>query len=110
MTRYLILIYGDEAVWGLMTPEELRRCGEGHAAFAAGATIVSSGELESSSTARSLRAGGLTTDGPFVETKEIVGGFYVIEAADLDEAISLARRLPEVAEHHSGVEVRPIRQ
>jgi hypothetical protein len=44
-----------------------------------------------------------------VETKEVVGGFYVIEATDLDEAISLAGRLPEVSADHSGVEVRPIR-
>jgi hypothetical protein len=44
-----------------------------------------------------------------VETKEVVGGFYVIEATDLDEAISLAGRLSEVEADHSGVEIRPIR-
>jgi hypothetical protein len=109
MARYLILIYGDEDIWGAMTPEQRRRCGEGHAAFAARATVVCSGELEFSSAARSVRGGGLATDGPFVETKEMVGGFYVIEAADLDDAVALAARLPEVAEAHSGVEVRPIR-
>jgi hypothetical protein len=109
MTKYLVLIYGDEDLWARMTPQEMQRCGDGHAAFASLATVLSSGELESSSTAKSLRAGGLVTDGPFVETKEMVGGFYVIEATDLDEAISLAGRLPEVSADHSGVEIRPIR-
>jgi hypothetical protein len=109
MAKYLVLIYGDEDLWAKMTPNEMQECADGHAAFAAAATVLSSGELDSSSTAKSLRAGGLVTDGPFVETKEMVGGFYVIEATDLGEAISLAGRLPEVAADHSGVEVRPIR-
>jgi hypothetical protein len=49
-----------------------------------------------------------TTDGPFLETKEALGGYYVHEASDLDEAIALASRLPEVSGGHSGVEVRPL--
>ncbi|MGJ0223734.1 YciI family protein, partial [Streptococcus pyogenes] len=47
-------------------------------------------------------------DGPFVETREVVGGLYVVEAPDLDAALALAQRVPEVRESHSGVEVRPI--
>ncbi len=55
------------------------------------------------------RADGPTiTDGPFLETKEALGGFYLVEAADLDEAIRWSSLLPEVADDHSGVEIRPI--
>ena len=62
--------------------------------------------------ATTLRAdpsgGVITTDGPFLETKEALGGFYLLEAADLDEVIALAGRLPEVHAGHSGVEIRPV--
>jgi hypothetical protein len=60
-------------------------------------------------TLRTDGAGGVTTtDGPFLETKEAVGGYYLMEAADLDEVLALAARLPEVHAGHSGVEIRPI--
>ncbi|MFG1885671.1 YciI family protein [Micromonospora sp. NPDC049102] len=49
-----------------------------------------------------------TTDGPFLETKEVLGGYYLVEAADLDEVLSLATLLPEVRASHSGVEIRPV--
>src|ERR1700761_8459134 len=68
--------------------------------------------LERAATATTLRsdgAGGVTTtDGPFLETKEALGGFYLIDASDLDEAIKLASMLPEVQESHRGVEVRAV--
>jgi hypothetical protein len=115
MTRYLILIYGDEQKWATASPEEQQRIDDGHVAFgaAAGAAIRDGGELEPATAAISLRADSgrrvKATDGPFVETKEAVGGFYLLEAADLDEAIALAGQLPEVYADHSGVEIRPIR-
>jgi hypothetical protein len=60
-------------------------------------------------TLRSDGAGGVTTtDGPFLETKEAVGGFYLLDASDLDEVIQLASLLPEVQANHSGVEIRPL--
>jgi hypothetical protein len=60
-------------------------------------------------TLRSDGAGGvLATDGPFAETKEQVGGFYLLEASSLDEAVKLASMLPEVRASHSGVEIRPV--
>ena len=115
MAKYLILIYGDERQWDEMSPQEQRRIDDGHAAFVAkaGAGVMTGGALQPSTTATSLRAGSTgsptVTDGPFLETKEALGGFYLLEAADLDEAISLAAQLPEVAAAHSGVEVRPVR-
>jgi hypothetical protein len=48
------------------------------------------------------------TDGPFLETKEAVGGYYLIEAGDLDEVMGLAARLYEASAGHSGVEIRPV--
>ena len=75
----------------------------------AGSAILASGELEPAGTATSVRpgAGGkpTITDGPFLDTKEVVGGFYLVEANDLDEAISLASVLAEVQHDHSGVQV-----
>lgn len=107
MAKYLVLIYGDETQWAAMSAQEVDALQEGHRAFheAAGDRLLGGHELEPPSTARSVRRLGVT-DGPFVETKEGIGGYYVIEAADLDEATALASRLPEVQAPHSGVEVR----
>jgi len=114
MAKYMLLIFGDAAQWGAMTPEQARAHDAAHAAFsaAAGSSIVGGEELELAPMATTLRtdpAGGLVvTDGPFLETKEALGGYYVIDVPDLDAAVALAARLPEVAADHSGVEIRPI--
>jgi hypothetical protein len=76
--------------------EKLQQEGNMIAAFA----------LESHETATSIRADGIT-DGPFIEAKEVVLGFYVIEAPDLDAALAEARRNPIIAQG-GGVEVRPV--
>ena len=68
----------------------------------------SAGQLESSDLATSVRAVDEITDGPFLETKEVVGGFYVLEAADKAEVVSLVSGLAEVAHDHSGVEIWPL--
>ena len=114
MAKYMLLIFGDEAQWDAMTAEQGKAHDAAHSAFAAaaGQKIAGSGQLELTSTATTLRsdgAGGVTsTDGPFLETKEALGGFYLLEASDLDEAIKLASMLPEVRASHSGVEIRPV--
>jgi hypothetical protein len=114
MAKYLILIYGNEQRWDEMSEADRRQIDEGHQVFRtkAGAAVLASGELESSSTATTLRAGdagkAAITDGPFLESKEVIGGFYVIEAADLDDAISLVSGLAEVWQDHSGVQIQPL--
>jgi hypothetical protein len=114
MAKYLILIHGDERQWAAMSTQEQQKLDEAHRAFsaAAGSTILDGRELEPASVATTLRtdaAGRLTTtDGPFLETKEAVGGYYLIEASDLDEVIALAARLYEVSAGHSGIEIRPV--
>jgi hypothetical protein len=114
MAKYLILIYGDERRWAGETAPERAAKEAGHDAFrrAAGDGLLGGQELEPTATATSLRATGgappTPTDGPFLETKEALGGFYVLDAPDLDAALALAARLPELASGHGGVEIRPI--
>jgi hypothetical protein len=114
MARYLLLIHGVDAEWEAMTPEQVKEHHAAHERFreAAGNRVTGGEQLEAGSTATTLRgdgAGGLiTTDGPFLETKEVLGGFYLLEADDLDEVTRLAALLPEVRAGHSGVEIRPV--
>jgi hypothetical protein len=114
MAKYLILIYGNEQRWADMPAEQQPIHDAAHRAFsaAAGARVLAAEQLEFTSTATTLRSDPhgrvVTTDGPFLETKEALGGFYLLEAADLDEAIALVSQLPEVHADHSGVEIRPV--
>ena len=115
MAKYMLLIYGDERRWETMSPQESAEIDAGHAAFRkrAGDRILASGQLEPSSTATTVRGGAdapAVTDGPFLETKEVVGGFYLVAAADLDEVVALSRELAEVRHDHSGVEITPLVQ
>jgi len=111
--RYLLLIYGTEADWaGISEAEQGQIYGE---YMAYSAAIKKSGHymggeaLQPVATATTVRLKGgkpVTTDGPFAETKEQLGGYYMVEARDLDDAIGLAARIPT---HGYGcVEVRPI--
>lgn len=114
MAKYLILIYGDAREWDAMSPRQRQAHDAAHAAFsaAAGSKIIGGEELELSPMATTLRgdpAGRVVTrDGPFLETKEALGGYYLLEADDLDEVLTLAAQLPEVHAAHSGVEIRPV--
>ena len=112
MAHYLILIYEDETSWASAGEEVLGQTLKEHAAFGENNASVlrGGGKLHPTDTATSIRkdsSGGFAiTDGPFAETKEALGGYYLIEAADLDEAIALAKQVPA---RFGGVEVRPVR-
>jgi hypothetical protein len=112
MAQYLVLIYNDEAAMDEAREEDSRAVTVAHQRFAAEhrAALRGGNALERSSTATSVRpdgAGGFTvTDAPFAETKEGLGGYYLIEAADLDEAVAVAKQVPTIG---GGVEVRPVR-
>jgi len=114
MAKYMILIYGDAAQWEAMTEEQWKAHDAAHAAFVAeaGSRFIDGRQLEMAPTATSLRSDALgqihITDGPFLETKEGLGGYYLLEAADLDEVLSMATLLPELHATHSGVEIRPV--
>ncbi|MDT4937032.1 MAG: hypothetical protein QOG80_703 [Pseudonocardiales bacterium] len=111
MSQYLVLIYEDEAGYAEGGDAAYGQVLAAHTAFGAKneAAIAGGNALQSQSTATTIRAdgaGGFTvTDGPFAETKEALGGYYLIEAADLDEAITIAKQVPAT---FGGVEVRPI--
>jgi hypothetical protein len=112
MAEYLILIYEDEDSWAKADEATFGRVMAGHQEFGEkNASSVRGGNaLQPTSTATAVRkdsSGNVTvTDGPFAETKEALGGYYLVEAADLDEAISIAKQVPA---EFGGVEVRPIR-
>jgi hypothetical protein len=104
MPQYAILIY--ERVPPDQLPHEVM---DGHLAMTqkvadSGGRIVAGMALQEPSTATSLR-GGLLTDGPFIETKEVLGGIFVVEARDLDHALAIGRMVPIV---EGGVEVWPL--
>ena len=106
MAEYLVLIYGDESGFEGADPAMFDEMMKAHNTFGENnaAALRGGNALMPSSTATSIR-GGAITDGPFAETKEALGGYYVIEAADLDEAIAIAKQVPAPL---GGVEVRPI--
>jgi hypothetical protein len=110
MSKFVALIYEDEQKWIDWAPGA-QEAMEQHNKFGADrADVLAGGQaLQPTTTATSLRRGAdgavQITDGPFVETKEALGGFYVIEASDLDEALEIAKEIPAP---FGGVEVRPV--
>ena len=110
MAEYLVLIYQDESA--NTDPAVQEQTMAGHIRFGEqnGAALRGGNALQPSGTATSIRSDGsegfTITDGAFAETKEALGGYYVVEAADLDEAIAVAKEIPAPV---GGVEVRPIR-
>ena len=110
MAQYMVLIYEDEARYAEASPEVMGEIMEEHDRITAGvealgAKILGGEALEPTSTATSVRGGADVTDGPFVETKEALGGYYLVDAPDLDTALAVARTVPA---RFGGVEVRPV--
>lgn len=111
--RYLALIYTEELDPATVPPgtwEEMLGRYETFGKAAGEAGVIRGGEaLQSSDTATTIRVRDgqrLTTDGPYAETREQLGGFYLLDCADLDEAIAWASRIPGAA--LGAVELRPI--
>lgn len=111
--QYLMLVYGQESGWTSMTPEQQAAGVEQYARF--GQELKDSGKLlgsnrltpvASATTVRVRDGKRVVTDGPYAETKEQLGGYFLIEAKDLDEAIAISARCPGA--HHGTVEVRPV--
>ena len=111
--QYLLMIYSDENIQKNMKPDEMGAYMGAYKSFteniAKGGNLVAGDALQASNTATSVsvRDGKtITTDGPFIETKEQLGGYYLVEAKDLDEAVEIASRIPTAK--HGTIEVRPI--
>ena len=111
--RYMLLIFTNPENWAALSEAETGAMYGEYAAFTQ--RIVDSGEFvsgdplqgpETATTVR-VRAGArASTDGPFVETKEHLAGYYVVDVADLDAAIAWAAKIPSAL--HSAIEVRPV--
>ena len=109
MAEYLILIYEDENAYATASPEVFQQVMAAHTRFAQqreekGGKLLGGNALQPTPTATTIR-GDIVTDGPFAETKEALGGYYLIEAHDLDHALDMAKLCPA---RFGGVEVRPI--
>ncbi len=111
--QYLLLIYGNESAMKTATDADRNAMFAAYGDFTAG--IVKSGHmvageaLQPASTATNVRVREgktLTADGPYAETKEQLGGYYLVEANDLDEAIKIASRIPGA--RAGSIEVRPV--
>ena len=109
--RYMLSIYGDEQRWADATPEQTREALAAYDAFGkeAAEIIVAGDGLQPTATATTVRVRDgerMLTDGPFAETREQLGGYYVLDCADLDEALAWAAKVPGA--HTGSVEVRPV--
>lgn len=111
--RYMLMIYSNEADESKMAPADLGKLMEDYGTFTEG--LISAGAMQGAerlqpiSTATTIRVRNgkaVTTDGPFAETKEQIGGYYIIDVKDLDAAIAWAAKVPTAK--YGSVEVRPI--
>jgi hypothetical protein len=111
--QYMLLIYNDPQGWDSMSEADR---GEVHNAYGtftaelqASGKMVAGDALQAIDTATAVRVRDgemLTTDGPFAETKEVLGGYYLIDVETLDEALEWAARIPGAA--YGTIEVRPV--
>ena len=111
--RYALLIYANEQAWASQTEDESQVQFQEYMAFTKDIVdrgMQQAGEaLQPTSTATTVRVKDgetVTTDGPFAETKEQLGGFYIVECKDLDEAIEVAAKIPDA--RGGSIEVRPV--
>ena len=111
--RYLLLIHDEEANFGRMSPSEMGKLEADYGSFTEeimkSGTFKDAARLRPVATATTVRVRDgktLTTDGPFAETKEQLGGYYLIDVKNLDEAIKWAAKIPSA--RLGSVEVRPI--
>src|SRR4051812_37258742 len=112
--KYLLTIYDDESMWSDVQPGDVTSMMDGYRKFGeevhGNGAYVAGEALESTAAATTVRVKDgerLLTDGPFAETKEQLAGFYLLDCADLDEAVAYAAKIPGA---QSGcVEVRPVR-
>jgi hypothetical protein len=110
--QYLLQIYSGDAIAEfekLSEDEQTQVLGE-YYAISETPGVIGGDQLQSAETATTVRVEDgktLTTDGPFIDTKEVLGGYYLYEADDLDAAIELASRIP-AARMGGAIEVRPV--
>jgi hypothetical protein len=113
--RYMLLIYSDPSAWANLDAAQGEQMMKDYYAFTQ--RIVDTGELvagdplqglDTATTIRVRDGKTTSTDGPFAETKEVLGGYYIVDVADLDRATALAAEIPDA--RWGSVEVRPIQE
>jgi len=111
--QYMCLIYDDEQVFHNLPDDERNQVYGDYGTFTESiresGSYVAGDALQPTSTATTVRIRDgktLVTDGPFAETKEQLGGYYLVEAADMDEALKIAERIPSA--RYGSIEVRPV--
>jgi hypothetical protein len=111
--QYLLLIYGDQNGWESMSEEERGQVFRAYGSFTQeleqSGAMVGGNALQPTETATTVRVRNdetLTTDGPFAETKEQLGGYYLVNVDSLDEALEWAAKIPGA--RHGSIEVRPV--
>jgi hypothetical protein len=111
--KYMLLIYDEEQMWNKLSEAERKQIYGEYGQFSqqvrASGHYVTGAQLQPIAAATSVRVRNgkrLLTDGPFAETREQLGGYYLVEAKDLDEALSLAERIPSA--RFGTIEVRPL--
>jgi hypothetical protein len=110
--KYALLIYGNADVMANWTEEDWRRVNAGVAEVVARPDVPDYLRLQRAETATTLRherGGSLLTDGPFVDSKDFLGGFILVEAANLDGALAVAHELQELR-MGGAIEVRPVNE
>jgi hypothetical protein len=107
--QYMLLVYDDPKVWNV-SDEDMPKIYEEYAAVSRDKATKHSAQLQPIDTAKTVRVQNgdtLVTDGPFAETKEKLGGYYLVEADSIDDALALAAKIPS-ARLGGSIEVRPI--
>ncbi|MDQ4090293.1 MAG: YciI family protein [Actinomycetota bacterium] len=108
--KYALLIYDTPSAWDGLSDQETNAIMGEYFAVTRAPGVVGGEQLHPVETATTVRVkdgDALTTDGPFADTKEFLGGFYLLEADDLDAAIEIASRIP-AARMGGSVEIRPV--
>ncbi len=108
--QYALLIYTRPGLLESLAPEELEAVSRDYWALREEPGVIGGAGLQPAETATTIRVADgqvLVTDGPFADTKEVFGGFYLVEADDLDQATEIAMRIPTVR-FGASIEIRPI--
>jgi hypothetical protein len=105
--KYALLIYPKPGSHEALAEDEAKAVSAEYYAFRDDPRCLGGAHLQPLETATTVRDGGLITDGPFADTKEVLGGYFVFEASDLDAALEVAQRIPAVR-LGGAVEVRPL--
>jgi len=108
--KYALLIYSNDTEWENLSEDEQKAIYGEYFAVSESPGITGGQELQPADTATTVRVADgstLTTDGPFAETKEALGGFFLLDADNLDDAIAMAARIP-AARRGGAIEVRPV--